>query len=99
MILITLAIGGLLLIGYLILQILVPAIMLGIKGATTIARKKRNAKEKAQIIESIESETSQEEREKLKDEIRREILREELRAEVIAESKTKSPQKSVKKKK
>lgn len=91
MVLIILAIGGLFLIGYLILQILVPAIILGVKGATIIARKKSNAKEKARIIESIKSETPQEEREKLKDEIRREILKEELRAEVIAESKINLP--------
>ena len=94
MIIIMIAIGGLFLLGYLFLQILLPIIILGIKGIVTLVRKGHNSKEKKKMISTLKSQTSEEEREKLKDEIRREMLKEELKAEVLAENKAKTSRKS-----
>ena len=101
MIIISLAIGGLLLLSYWLIQIAIPVILLGIKGATTLARKRRDSARKKRTIANLESEFSEDEREKLKDEVRREMLKEELRAEIEAENSAKksASRKKVSKKK
>ena len=96
MIFIFIVIAGMLYLGYLLITIAIPVIILAIKGIIALIRKGRASKEKKRIIESVEAQTSKSEREKLKDEIRREILKEELRAEILAESKTKTSRKSKK---